>query len=130
MKKTKKIVYPALVKQEAKNLKKFATKRELDKLNFDRLVPENAERCIYGQMTGSCWNGRAIQLIEKSCSRVYNEGQEGNSLRDCKLNGSPKKKQRHSYYSPIEVFIYKDGNMENGANERLIKYLKGEIRTL
>lgn len=130
MKKTKKIVYPALVKEEAKNLRKFATPRELSYLDFTSLDPGNASSCIYGQMTDNCFSLRAIELIERSCKRVYNESDGINALVGCKLNGSPLKSTRVNYWSPIEVFIYKIKNQENGANAKLISYLKGEIKRL
>lgn len=67
----KKFNYPALVIQEAKNLRKLATREEKDQLNLVTLNPRNEWKCIYGQMTGSCFSDRAEELIVKSCQRVY-----------------------------------------------------------
>lgn len=131
---TRKEVMQKLVKEEARNLKKFATKEEINKLGVRALDPESKYSCVYGLMTGNCFSERAVELIEKSCKRVYNKGRL-NGVEDAKVNGSPKNKDRNEYgpckyYSPIEVFIYQYENRENGNNERLIKYLKGEIKTL
>ncbi len=129
----KKIKWPKLVLEEAKNLKKFATKTELDNLDFNRLEPDAPYACIYGQITQeNCYHPRAIELIEKCCSRVYKSGEshQRNGRLSCDLNGNPKNSKRSAYWSPIEVFICNPGNQTNGANERLIAYLKGEKRTL
>lgn len=128
---TRKQVMQQLVKEEAKNLKKNATQEEIAKLNFSDLVPTDSEKCIYGQLTGCCWNGRAIELIKKSCKRVYtpNYDEDKDTLADAKVNGKPKE-DRDAYWSPIEVFIYQDKNTENGNNKKLIDYIKGKTETL
>lgn len=125
----------ALVKKEAANLKKNASKEEIGKLRFDLLVPANTNKCIYGQMTGFCYSIRANDLIKNCAERVYkNNGRD--YVRELPLNGKPTFLRSDSiwraaqYYSPIEVFILQPGNQENGNNERLIKYLKGETKTL
>lgn len=61
----------ALVKKEAANLKKNATKEELAKLDFDRLDGDSPYSCMYGQMTGHCYSNRASELIFNCCERVY-----------------------------------------------------------
>lgn len=70
--------FPKLVIEEATALRENATQREKDRLNFINLDPEHFERCIYGQMTGSCYNSRAIELIQKSASKVYNNNEHLN----------------------------------------------------
>lgn len=129
---TRREVMHNLVKEEAKNLKKHATKKELSNLDFNYLGSESAVRCVYGQMVGNCFHPRAIELIQKSCKRVYKADKD--DIRDCTINGSPKNKVRNhwnnSYFSPIEVFIDQPINKENGNNEKLIKYLKGETTRL
>jgi hypothetical protein len=117
-----------LVIEEATNLKKHATQAELNKLNFSILNSEHIELCVYGQMTGICFSSRATELMKTCCKRVYNT--DGDSVRDCSVNGSPENKYRSYFYSPIEVFIDQYRNRENGNNEQLIKFLKGEIDVL
>ena|SRR6187402_3229214 len=124
---TRKEVMHNLVKEEAKNLKKNATEKELKYLNFETLNPNNLFNCIYGQIGGNCDSIRSIELQKKCCSRVY---KRGGDLSDSKVNGSPKRLSRYSYWSPIEVFITQESNKENGNNERLVKYLKGETNRL
>lgn len=117
-----------LVTEEATNLKKHATQEELNKLDFNRLNPGRIDLCVYGQMTGYCHTKRAEELMRTCCKRVYNT--DAGSVRNCSVNGSPENKNRHSFWSPIEVFIDQYRNQNNGNNEQLIKFLKGEIDVL
>ena len=121
-----------LVIAEATNLKKNATVEELENLNFDKLQTDHSELCIYGQMTGVCISERAIDLIELSCERVFNDkshndGFDGGKMGGIKgeLNGSPLGKGRGYYWSPIEIFIDMPRNKSNGNNKRLVDFLKG-----
>ncbi len=136
---TRKQVMQALVKEEAKNLRKNLTTEEKNNLDFDYLNPEDYKRCVYGLATGDCKSTRASELINSCCSRVYTSNW-GNVLAECPVNGAPSGQNRGeleinenekiAYWSPIEVFIVQKGNMINGNNEKLIKYLKGEISRL
>lgn len=110
-----------LVKEEASKLKKFATKEELDRLDFKRIDPMSGFDCIYGQMTGSCFSTRALELVQK-CAIPYSSS--------IYMFSEPKLKFNEEYfrsYSPIEYFIY-NTNMYN--NKILIDYLKGKRKTL
>jgi hypothetical protein len=130
----KKFKYPALVIKEAKNLKKLATPEELNQLNFDRLHPQSEYRCVYGLMTGHCFSDRANLLISECAPRVYihtPEAEENDKILAKTLNGKLKEPRKEMiHWSPIEVFIFKKKNQESGANERLVKYIKGEIKAL
>jgi len=123
-----------LVIQEAKNLKRYATKNELSYLDFDNLKPDNKGGCIYGQMTGNCFSRRAEDLIIRCAPRVYKINSVGQTpalygLINNRLNGKPSyEKARYTYFSPIEVFIYNNRNKEN--NKRLIDYLKDKNNNL
>ncbi len=116
-----------LVRKEATLLKINATKEEINALDFTTLNPNHKNHCIYGQMTGNCYNSRAIWLIEKCANRVYN----GTLMSVNKLNGNPIDSERYEYLSPIELFVYRNRygiNVQN--NKRLIEYLKGDIDKL
>lgn len=63
----------ARVKQEAILLRSNATQEELDNLNLDDLNGLSAEYCIYGQLTGSCYNKRATELFAQ-CAVPYKRG--------------------------------------------------------
>ena len=117
-----------LVVKEATNLKKYASKEELNKLDFNSLNSGRVDLCVYGQMTGHCWTKRATDLMKTCCERVYHTDQ--GSVRDCSVNGSPEDLERNKFWSPIEVFIDQYRNQKNGNNEQLIKFLKGEIKVL
>ncbi len=117
-----------VVRQEANNLLKYATSDELSKLNFKRLDASRRDECIYGQMTGHCDSRRSMELMELSAERVFyaaNTPAESNEL-----NGSPKDLPRYHYWSPIEVFISKRENMNNGNNAQLVSFLRGKRKTL
>ena len=127
---TRKSVMHQLVKDEAKKLKELASKTEIQNLNFEELRPNSAGSCVYGQMTGNCYTTRAEDLIKQCCTRVYERESWCQDIKDSKVNGSPKKLERGSFWSPIEVFIDTKINQTNGNNERLVKYLKDETQTL
>jgi len=128
-----------LVIAEATKLKQHATKKELDKLDFNTLNSNDNYLCIYGQMTNDCRSERASTLLKKSCERVFKCDDEHNSpRRNPELNGLIKdiKEKRNTklfssdnylFWSPIEVFIAQD-NKEN--NKKLIDFLKGETNKL
>lgn len=118
-----------LVKKEAKKLKENATEKELSNLDFSNLRPSSSSSCIYGQLSGDCFNTRTSDLIHSCAERIYSS--TGDGLYKVKLNGKPEKKRTaYKHYSPIEVFIFQSRNRENGNNELLVKYLKGESKTL
>lgn len=119
----------ALVLTEATKLKKAASKTELINLSFNRLRTQSTDGCIYGQITGNCFNSRATELIEASCKQVITRS-DSCTLVTGTLNGDPKKANRREYWSPIEMFIDQPRNKENGNNERLIEFLKDETKTL
>lgn len=126
-----------LVIAEATKLKKHATANEIKKLNFATLGTQSETRCIYGQITGSCFSDRATELIGQSCekvftnkSRSYDFGDERMGEIKGELNGSPKNSVRMDYWSPIEVFIDMPRNHKNGNNERLIAFLRDETKEL
>ncbi len=126
-----------LVIAEAIKLKDNATREEINNLNIARLDANDVTSCIYGQMTGNCYSKRAVSLIELSCEKVIRV-----STKTCvngTLNGSPVKAIRDFYWSPIEVFIYR--NQFNGGkrisksvkqdeNKKLVAFLKGETEIL
>ncbi len=58
------------VVKEALLLRKHATKKEKDKLDYYWLKSRDPSGCVYGQMTGNCWSERAAQLIKK-CAVAY-----------------------------------------------------------
>lgn len=122
----------SLVRKEAAKLKKEASKRERMRLDISDLSPSDSRRCIYGQMTGNCFSTRAGALIKSCAERVYDTSGEC-GLDEAKLNGRLEQAELRvatNYYSPIECFIYFDGNKWNGNNKILIDYLKGERKTL
>jgi hypothetical protein len=141
MAKVKRSVLEPLVIAEANNIRRIALKREVKNLDFCNLVPDDHKHCIYGQMTGDCYNERAYELIRKSCPNVIDADDNGFkgelvSLNDyAKQNGVEKPNKfdesfRLTFYSPIEIFITRKRNKKNGNNAKLIAFLRGETDTL
>lgn len=124
---TRHVTMCGLVKTEAANLLKEATKEELEKLNLETFSSSHHRLCIYGQMTGDCFSERAELLISKCAPKIY-VGEESDN--DSKLSPMPESGFSHanmdiSRFSPIEVFIMDAENNLNGNIARLIEYLKG-----
>lgn len=124
-----------LVKEEAAKLREALKPSEAAKLDFSELDGESKFRCIYGQATGNCESGRAITLIKKCCSRVYDATRT--TINEAPLNGKPTKDNispkvgmfsvNRNHFSPIEKFILLAGKRRN---KKLIQYLRKEIDTL
>ncbi len=129
-----KIKLVQLVRKEAENIKKNATKEEISFLDFEMLQSSQSNSCIYGQMTGSCWSKRTAKLIEECTERMYIQNPGESSLNKCTLSSKLISKIKFTihrdYYSPIECFIYFSENETNGNNEALINYLKGNTKEL
>jgi len=102
------------VKQEADNIRKFATKEEIAKLDFEALWTPSLKLCIYGQMTGHCHSERAIELIEKCAVGYFHD-----IYSDFKIdNIGDVKQQRH--FSSLEHEIHNNPK----GNKKLIEYIK------
>lgn len=134
------------VKKEARALKENATKEETSRLDFDDLDPNSPTRCVYGQMTGSCQNDRAVDLIKKCCVRVIHNciddfdgaprpmsviskhvnGKVPEDFRDNRHDSSNNIFESITYLSPLETYIASPF----GKNANLIAYLKGERNDL
>lgn len=120
------------VEKEARNIKKFATEEEKQKLNFGRLAESQATQCYYGLMTGDCRQERAKKLMQQCCTVFFSNPAtciEGLSIAE---NGKERiKKRDYSFYvvfSSLETFglIY-SGNKEAA---KIIAFIKGERKTL
>lgn len=107
-----------LAYKEADNLKLHCTPEELGMLNFDKLKPTHASSCIYGQMTGNCYNVRALQLIKKcNVSYILVDLEEFDNYQLTE----EKREWESSIYSPIEAFIMQ---YDNAESKKLVEYLK------
>lgn len=119
------------VAAEAKALKKNATKKELEKLNFYTLNANHSEKCIYGQQTGNCRSKRAVKLITLCCKKfVQNEGFHPRNGFDAvvkSVNGETSESpQTLTYLSSIETYIL----LPRSKRKNLIAYLRGERKDL
>jgi len=109
-----------LVVKEATNLKENATSEELARLDFETLNPRYYDHCIYGQMTGSCFSYRSLDLL-KQCAVPYSDFTYRKVEPEYLFadNGSRS-------FSPIEFYI----DQTDAQNDTLIDFLKGKIETL
>lgn len=125
----------AAVKVEAANLRKYATKEELNRLDFNTFSTSLSKSCVYGQMTGNCFSYRSSQLIGE-CAPFTLRSLAKDSLYDnIKLFNS--NLSDRLVWSPIENYIFLDSEenseqwkFQNTQNKKLISYLKGETDEL
>ncbi len=110
-----------MARTEAIELRKHATPEELSKLNFDTLVVDNPNGCIYGQMTGDCKSLRAEELINLCCPVFYRSEEEESDAKETNRALT----SRLDALSAIEVFII----AQPQNNKALIKYLRGETKS-
>lgn len=103
--------------KEALNLRKYATKEEISKLNINTLNTMESDLCIYGQMTGDCFSERAIELLNKCAKPISNM---------CGQYIEPFYKKRKfeytsdRYFSAIELYI----NLKGAKKDDLINLIK------
>ena len=120
-----------LVKDEAEKLKIHATPEEIEKLDFSTLNSQFPSTCPYGQMTGSCWSKRANELLN-ICTEPYSQDLDGYEKSENKAYPLYEKSENKAYrldgrdFSPIEFYT----TQENSKNKSLLKFLKGESKTL
>lgn len=123
-----------LVIGEATKLKASITSSELLRLNIESLDPTSYKTCIYGQMTGDCFNERATELIESCCEKLITGeiGGEVTPVKEAKISDEFARNTDDGdvKWSPIELFIAQVKNTNNGNNARLVAFLKGETETL
>ncbi len=120
------------VLREANNLKKYATKEELQRLNIELLVPKFQTACIYGQMTGDCYSPRASELIHKCAVPVAAQPSVfylypvRNWVRRWWRGITGYDRGNYRLFTAIEAYITAPG----AKNHNLIKYLRGETQVL
>lgn len=114
------------VRTEVKNLKKHATKEELDRLDFKTLVPALFQNCIYGQMTGNCNSARAVELMHL-CTKVFIEWNRFHTMKEGSFDHRIVFGITRGKHTPLELYLLR--SVET-SNERIIKFLKGELKRL
>lgn len=123
-----------LVIEEAIKLKKYATKKELAKLDYNTLNGGNTTKCVYGQMTDHCESLRAGVLIEKCCNIVFNVTRRGiTNTKKLKDIDVPYVNRLSTYFSPIEKLLMKykkNSNINSNKIKKLVAFLKDETKTL
>lgn len=123
-----------LVKEEADNIKKYATPEEIAKLNVNAVNGGSPSQCIYGLMTDRCTTDRAHELIGLCARKVYIRDQSSNRLNilnghSSEVNVIDSYSRYAVYVSPIERLIFSDVG-HNVAARSLVRYIKGETDTI
>lgn len=111
-----------LVRDEAARLREFATVEERDRLDFSRLDPSREHLCIYGQMTGDCFNKRTQELLSYCAIRFSRWISYYHPVNNPKFY----KSGARNGFSAIEFYIYQP----YAKNAEIISYLKGETDIL
>lgn len=137
---------------EIQALKERATSEEIDRLDIDRFDPTCYDKCIYGQMTGDCTSGRAVDLIYDCCPRYVNmpertpgelyqslPAEKGFNAIQHLINGQKPPSVEDAYgllktrglrgiqfFSALETYIL----LPDANNNNVIKFLKGEVDVL
>lgn len=111
-----------LVKDEAEKLREFATAEELSRLDAARLYSAIPSLCIYGQMTGDCFNSRAQELLEMCAIPYSRNSYKYWPARSPDFSGRQWLGSGYAVYSPIEFYISQPG----AKKAALIGYLRNE----
>lgn len=126
----------ARVRQEAILLKNHASQEDLQNINFEDINGLSAEYCIYGQITGNCYNEEATRLFNL-CAVPYRRGiysdfnmgsaEPGPANATCfDENGDARRQGNHSaieYYISLPENEYKLqglGDYLKGKTDKLI----------
>jgi hypothetical protein len=115
-------------------LKQHATFEGVARLDLKTLNPLCERRCLYGQMTGSCLNGRAQDLIMACCVRAlgtsYYLPAIGTDWLDPQSRASVAASKRDigsiDYLSALEAYIH----LADAKTAEIIDYLTGATETL
>lgn len=116
--------YFSNVLKELINIKKHATKEEINRLNIFELNPNDQEHCIYGQMTGNCFGYRAEELIGLCC--ITNTSFVNISTTVTESQNRKPRNIRFYCFTYLEHCI----NNYKHNNENIIKFLKSEINEI
>ncbi len=128
------------VRKEAEALRVHATDEERGRLQLRLIHADSSRQCIYGLMTGHCFNKRAAELIKLCAINCFGPGAiaraevGGFEAIEASYAGSlsedfvNERTQRMSAakFSAIEVYIA----LPEANKESLISYLRGETETL
>ncbi len=111
-----------------------AEKERVQSFHTYYISAENPKECIYGRITGDCFNDRATELIIKCSDKFINfEHKTGNFIDNINKRFVDDKERT---FSPVEVWItdryLKDYSMIGNDSRitRVIKVLQGKSNKL
>ena len=114
-----------LVMLELENIKKYASKTQISRLNVKTVNPDKISRCIYGQMTTSCFSEEARSLVKK-CTVPYTSILDEERLPLDILSPRLSFNIMMRDFTPLEQYIVM---FENKIPD-IIKFLKGKKDTI
>lgn len=114
--------------KEASFLRSEITDKERNNLSYDLLSTSSSSQCIYGLISGNCYNDRATQLMRRSKIELHpylshdrvKESSESNKMEDILKSGNSRR--NFQFFSPIETMI----TFDDLLNKKLVSYLKKE----
>jgi len=107
---------------EIKNLRKYATKEQKGRLDFNTFKKNEQESCIYGQMTGNCNSLLAHKLMDKCAVGKFHSIRWDFS----KISKKYTFVDRDIFWTSLEGYIIETPDF----NENILSYIKGETNTL
>ena len=118
------------VHEEATLLRQHATPEQKSLLDFEDMSPNNPNRCIYGQMTGSCFSLDAHLLLGKCAIPVADleEITQVDRVEELVLGETDSFEihdEERDFASAIETYIY----LVDSKNKELMDYIKGDSDT-
>ena len=110
------------VEVELRYIRRKATRVEINRLDFKTFNERTKTNCIYGQMTGYCWNDRAMRLksaVSHLCAYLCK-----NEENECQLNYKIDKQG----YSFLEHYLfYSSDKQHKKIYDFLIWKHKGDL---
>lgn len=118
--------------EEAKQIVKYFSRDEINKLQKNLLDPVHGERCIYGLMTGDCNSRRAVRFI-KTLPKGYIESRNfldsTEKIFNSKIDDIPEDilTCRSVYFmTPLECYIYDEEDNSKGIE--IIDFIKKSLK--
>lgn len=115
---------------EASFLRSEITEEEKKNLDFENFSYSQTSRCIYGLISGNCYNKRSSELIKKSKVKLgFSLDKEiAYDNKEKKLSPSfdfeNNQRRNYHFFSPLELFITID---PIDFDEKVLSFIKGEI---
>jgi hypothetical protein len=110
-----------LVVAEVENVKLNATAEEKEKLNRETFIHYSGGGCLYGQLTGFSFSGRAKELTPKTFENITRQGKMFDAdFEDLDF-------QHGGWFTALEKYLY---IITQEERLHILDYIKGDVETL